>query len=641
MSGSQTTTGIPAIAAAVGYDTETFGPAINVGTTPNPTTSYPQFINGANVVPFDFFGNSWTNVGESNSNGSVTLNGTGETYGDGLATASVTPQGETLNGIAFGGGGYFQVTMAGNGPMSFWMNDAETMNGESNGSGTDGLAGGWMEADIAEFDSTGVYGFALHNWTSTADGGQGISTLNSGSPASPPGANYSVPNTYGMLWIPATATTQGYVKWYFNGQQVGNTITWNQYIPGQAAADNPYAVMDALHMVPILGAGSGSTVTFSDLEVWQASASNDIGTGVAALSTPTPTPSPTPTPTATPTPTPTVTPSANDAVVHAGSAAAITDSSGNAWTITSGGQVAINGAADTTTGNVTELAYVNGEVWQENTGGWWWGKTSPTAAWSPGAGTMTSPLPVTPTPTPTATPTPTPSPTASAIPTELTPTSGGTLTDAAGNRWTLTSAGAVDEDANAVPGGSGTAAIALDDNVLYGQDTTSKSWYTYSTTSQSWTSSAAPVLSSTVTIAANQTSTTVGGNAVSVNATSGNHMVFISGTGDTVSLSGGTDTVTDTGSSNTYVLPAAGKGYDTFTNNVLTSTDNLDLRTALAATNWNGSATTLSTYLTVTNSSHGAVLSIAPTSGGTATGIATIDGATGTTLSGLLAHALT
>jgi hypothetical protein len=74
---------------------------------------------------------------------------------------------------------------------------------------------------------------------------------------------------------------------------------------------------------------------------------------------------------------------------------------------------------------------------------------------------------------------------------------------------------------------------------------------------------------------------------------------------------------------------------------VLTSSDNLDLRTALAATNWNGSAATLSAYLTVTNSSQGAVLSIAPTSGGKATGIATIDGATGTTLSGLLAHALT
>ena len=666
MSGSQTTAGIPAEAAAVGYDTETFGPAINVGTTPNPTTSYPQFINGANVVPYQFTGTSWTNIGETNSNGSVTLNGTGEAFGNGLATASVTAPGQTLNGIAFGGGGYFQVTMSGNGPMSFWMNDAETMNGVSNGTGAD-PQDSWMEADIAEFDTTGVYGFALHNWYGAVGSGNEVNTgAISGSPVSPPGANYSQPNTYGLLWVPATATTQGYAKFYFNGTQVGNTITWNQYVPGQSAADNPYAVMDELHMVPILGAGSGSTVTFSNLEVWQASASNDIGTDVAAAPTPTPTPTPTATPsandtvvhagssdaitdtsgnawtittggqvavngtadtttgnvtelayvngevwqenaggywwgktsptaawspgagtttsplpsTSTPTPTPTATPSANDTVVHAGSSSAITDTSGNAWTITTGGQVAVNGTADTTTGNVTELAYVNGEVWQENAGGYWWGKTSPTAAWSPGAGTTTSPLPSTstPTPTPTATPsandtvvyagsssaitdsrgnawtitmggqvavngtadtttgnvtelayvngevwqenaggywwgktsptaawspgagtttsplpaastptptpTPTPAPTPTPTPNEITPTSGGTLTDSAGNQWTLTSAGVVQENGVAVPGGSGTAAFAIVSNVLYGQDATSKAWFTYSTASQ-------------------------------------------------------------------------------------------------------------------------------------------------------------
>ncbi len=56
MSGTQTTGGIPAVAAAVGYDAETFGPTINVGTTPNPTTSYPQFINRANVVPYELHG---------------------------------------------------------------------------------------------------------------------------------------------------------------------------------------------------------------------------------------------------------------------------------------------------------------------------------------------------------------------------------------------------------------------------------------------------------------------------------------------------------------------------------------------------------------------------------------------------------
>jgi hypothetical protein len=80
---------------------------------------------------------------------------------------------------------------------------------------------------------------------------------------------------------------------------------------------------------------------------------------------------------------------------------------------------------------------------------------------------------------------------------ELTPTSGGFLEDAAGNQWTLTSAGAVNENGADVPGGNGTSAFTIVDNVLYGQDSSSKSWFTYSPIYQYWTSSTAPTLDST------------------------------------------------------------------------------------------------------------------------------------------------
>lgn len=207
--------------------------------------------------------------------------------------------------------------------------------------------------------------------------------------------------------------------------------------------------------------------------------------------------------------------------------------------ITSGGQVAVNGTVDTTTGNVTELAYVNNEIWQENTSDVWWGKTSPAAAWSPGTGTTTSPLP-------------------------------------------------------------------------------------------------APVV-----ISAGTATSTVSRSQVSVVATAGSHMVFISGSGDIVNLSGGTNTITDSGSGNTYVLPAAGNGSDTFTSNVLTMGDTLDLKTALAATGWNGATSTLPNYLTVSESAQGATLSIAHASGGAGIAIATIEGLTTVNLTTLLAHALT
>lgn len=226
-------------------------------------------------------------------------------------------------------------------------------------------------------------------------------------------------------------------------------------------------------------------------------------------------------------------------MVLAGSTAGITDASGNDWTITSAGQVAVNGVADMTTANVTELAYVDDKIWQENTGGLWWSKTSPGASWTPETKASTSPLPA------------------------------------------------------------------------------------------------------SITIAPGSTSDTVSQSQVSVVATSGIPMLFLSGSGDIVSLSGGASTITDTGTGNTYILPAAGHGSDTFTSNILAAGDTLDLKTALAATNWNGMTSTLSHYLTVTDSAQGARLSIAPTSGGAGVAIATIDGATAVTRSSLLAHAIT
>ena len=129
-------------------------------------------------------------------------------------------------------------------------------------------------------------------------------------------------------------------------------------------------------------------------------------------------------------------------------------------------------------------------------------------------------------------------------------------------------------------------------------------------------------------------------NDVSVNATAGNHMIFASGSGDTLNLSGGTETLTDTGGKNTYVLPTAGNGCDLFTDNVLDLGDTLDLRPTLAATNWNGAALTLANYLTLTNSAQGATLSISATSGRAGTAIAMTEVTTTANLTALLAHTI-
>lgn len=453
----------------------------------------------------------------------------------------------------------------------------------------------------------------------------------------------------------------------FTGSQLTNELNWYSAVAG-AYANNPYvwfgsnneppnnrsagssaAVTDASGnawtitaggQVAINGTADATTGNVTELAyvngtIWQENSANmwwgetqpnaawspQAGTATSPLPAP-------------PAPKPIVTPSANDTVVNAGSNAAIVDSAGNKWTITSGAQVAVNGNADATTAGVIELAYVNGTIWQENSASLWSGETQPNASWAPAAGTAVSPLPSTPTPTPTGT--------TSANDTVVQAGSTTAIVDASANQWTITSGGQI-----AVNGVTDTTTANVTElayvNGQVWQENTSKLWWGKTSPTAAWSpnagSSTSP-LPTSVAIAATQTSATIALSQVTITATAGNHMVFISGTGDTAQLSGGTETITDTGGSNTYVIPAAGKGDDAFVSNVLTANDTLDLRTALAAPKWAGSTSTLSRFLSVKDTAQGAVLSVAAQSGGACVGIASISGATTATLTSVLAHAI-
>jgi len=82
--------------------------------------------------------------------------------------------------------------------------------------------------------------------------------------------------------------------------------------------------------------------------------------------------------------------SANNTVIQPGQT--LTDASNNVWGIAPDGLVTVNGQEDPTTAGVVEMAYVNGQVWQENNDALWWEKSSPTDIWAPGPGTPNSPL---------------------------------------------------------------------------------------------------------------------------------------------------------------------------------------------------------------------------------------------------------
>jgi hypothetical protein len=112
-----------------------------------------------------------------------------------------------------------------------------------------------MELDGA---SPGEYGAALHYWSAgpeiSADIGPAIST----------GANLSSANTYGFLHQPATATSQGRIEFFFNGKQVGKTVSWSK-------GDNSlWGRLDGEQLVLIL------------VQVWQASTTGNSINGSPA-----------------------------------------------------------------------------------------------------------------------------------------------------------------------------------------------------------------------------------------------------------------------------------------------------------------------------------------------------------------------
>jgi hypothetical protein len=92
-----------------------------------------------------------------------------------------------------------------------------------------------------------------------------------------------------------------------------------------------------------------------------------------------------------------MTASANGTTVLGPNGGSITDGKGNVWTISPSGMVVENGVTDPYTANVTELAFKNGLLWQENTSYLWYAELGRAPGsyhgWSPA--TSVAPVPVT------------------------------------------------------------------------------------------------------------------------------------------------------------------------------------------------------------------------------------------------------
>ena len=92
-----------------------------------------------------------------------------------------------------------------------------------------------------------------------------------------------------------------------------------------------------------------------------------------------------------------MTASPNGTTVIGPNGGSITDGKGNVWSISTSGLVVENGVTNKFTANVTELAYKNGVLWQENTSHLWYAEEGNVPGnyhgWSPA--TSVAPVPVT------------------------------------------------------------------------------------------------------------------------------------------------------------------------------------------------------------------------------------------------------
>lgn len=239
------------------------------------------------------------------SNSILTISGTGAgQIGINTAVASNSSPTKYI-GQSFGGGGYFEASVAfdptkGSGTTewpAFWGEAVQHIIDSLDGGAAEqwpGQAPGYV--NFAELDFFEAYNAGsaytgktsyignIHNWSGIFNGGYadisnyGSNTVNVGS------VDWSAFHTYGCLWEPATAGTPGFVQWFFDGIP-GPKIYWqgpvtspplptsgaNTYSPTTpAAAAQTYAVLDQQQLSIRLSTDKSWPMQVDWVRVWQA-----------------------------------------------------------------------------------------------------------------------------------------------------------------------------------------------------------------------------------------------------------------------------------------------------------------------------------------------------------------------------------
>lgn len=252
----------PPMAAAVGYNLRTLGPNVTIGS---------NWIITAPTVT-------------QNGDGSVTAT---EDFYHANNQLSTTPDGGNFQGVAFGMGGYFEIDMKIDGPIlgeggdptgwsAWWANNIEGLFNQVPNPRPDQVG---IEYDAIELLNPGVvdYNAGIILWSGSGQTYTNTDNLEPNGVPLPPGFSWGVRRKYGWLWVPATNTTQGYLKNYRDNVQVGRTFTWNLYqnTNWQDSHGDPWAVLDQCKMRLMFGSPQGSPMTVYTVTVWQATDANN------------------------------------------------------------------------------------------------------------------------------------------------------------------------------------------------------------------------------------------------------------------------------------------------------------------------------------------------------------------------------
>jgi hypothetical protein len=252
------------MAAAVGYNTLTYGPHVTIG---------------------DNWLKAFDNNSVQNPDGSVSLYGPWH-YGENLTT---------LGRKLFGGGGYFEATFRFDNPSAGWSDAGwccwwgNTFEGSSFG-WVNGVRTRGVEVDFYEMlGGDNQYNAGFHDWYQAANG----SVADDGA-----GGQYTMPagqdghslHRYGCLWVPATNTTKGYLEYYFDGVP-WQRQSWDKYNPNSPA---PYqqgttaaAILDIQHLYLDLGNAPANPMHITKVEVWQRDGTQNLPpTGTSTVAAP-------------------------------------------------------------------------------------------------------------------------------------------------------------------------------------------------------------------------------------------------------------------------------------------------------------------------------------------------------------------